>query len=71
MTSNNSTKTKWPELKNQNVKEAIEIIKKERPDLNVFKVIEGSKVTQDIRNNRVRVYYNKQTNKVTKQPVIM
>ncbi len=51
-------KSSWPELVNTDVDQAINVIKQQRPQLNVIKVKHDSMVTMDIRNDRVRVYHD-------------
>jgi len=64
----NQEKTSWPELEGKNVDEAAEIIKYENPELNVQKVPEGSFITYDYRIDRVRLFYNTETNVVAVTP---
>lgn len=59
----------WPELKGCYVDDAVDAIKKARPDLSVFKVPRGSFVTADLCFVRVRVYYGSD-GKVSSTPSI-
>ena len=63
-------RTMWPEYKGINVDKAIENIKKENPELNVYKVATDEMVTMDYRTDRVRVYYDRNTNLVVTAPTI-
>ncbi|GJM94328.1 hypothetical protein PR202_ga10966 [Eleusine coracana subsp. coracana] len=49
-------KTSWPEVVGLPVKEAKEIIQKDRPDVHVVVVPVGSPVTMDLRTDRVRIF---------------
>jgi hypothetical protein len=61
-------KTSWPELEGVNVDQAVETIKAENPALTVLKNVEGGMITYDYRIERVRVFYNPQTNLVSGTP---
>ena len=61
-------KERWVELRGEDVEEALKKIKDERPELTVVKVESGSMVTMDYRLDRVRVYFDPETNKVTSPP---
>ena len=61
-------KVLWDELNNSDVDEAMRKIKEERPELKVVKVKKGSMVTMDYNLQRVRVYYDPDTGKVTSSP---
>lgn len=65
---NEPEKTSWPELKGKNVDEALQVIKDENPELVVMKVPSGSMVTMDFRSDRVRIFYDEETNTVTRAP---
>lgn len=51
-----SCKTQWPELVGKTFEEAKTAILQDKPTLNVLSVPEGSMVTMDWREDRVRVY---------------
>ena len=51
-----------------NKEDAIVVIKTQNPSLNVIPVPENSMVTMDYRLDRVRVFYNEETNKVVYEP---
>ncbi len=61
---------KWVELRETDVEEAMGKIKEERPELTVIKVLHGSMVTMDFRTDRVRVYYDKDSGRVTSAPKV-
>ena len=61
-------KTLWPQLVGMNIDEAMTVIKTQNPSLSVIAVPENSMVTMDYRLDRVRVFYNKETNKVVYEP---
>lgn len=61
-------KSSWPELVGKNVDEAIEIIKQENPALTVVKLEDDSMYTCDYLEERVRVFYNTESNLVTRKP---
>ena len=65
-----SDKTSWPELEGMDVDQAVQLIKEENTDLTVHKIEEGSMVTADYRTDRVRVFYNVDTNTVAGTPRI-
>eukprot|EP00939_MAST-03C_sp_MAST-3C-sp1_P003294 g3294.t1 len=70
LSGSQARKGMWPELKDSDVDTAVQVIKSQRPDLRtVVKLPEGSMVTKDYRLDRVRVYYDTSTNKVTKAPM--
>eukprot|EP00127_Corallochytrium_limacisporum_P004850 Clim_evm2s188 gene=Clim_evmTU2s188 len=57
--------TKWPELVGTNKDEAVARIQAERPDLNqVTAIPNGTPVTKDLRFDRVRVFYDPETENV-------
>ena len=58
----------WPELEGRNVDEAVEEIRQANSNLNVVKLPKGSMVTKDLRMDRVRVFYNTETNLVEGTP---
>ena len=60
----------WPDLVNTNVDAAVALISSQNPGLLVQKVPQGSMVTMDFREDRVRVYYDTDTNQVTRPPNI-
>ena len=63
-------KTTWPELVGRAGKAAVSTIKAERPDLqSVTSIEEGSMMTMDFREDRVRVMVNVDGN-VTKAPTV-
>ena len=64
----NYEKTSWPELTGMDVDKAIEIIRNENGNLDVKKLEDGSMCTRDYRFDRVRVFYNPQTNLVSNIP---
>ena len=68
--NNNDEKTSWPELIGVDVEKAVETIRTENGNLNVQKLKDGSMCTMDYRTNRVRVFYNPQTNLVSNSPLI-
>jgi hypothetical protein len=47
----------WPDLVGTDVDAAVQRIKGEQPTLNVVKIADGSMVTADYREDRVRVFY--------------
>jgi hypothetical protein len=49
-------KTSWPELVGKSIKEAREIILKDKPDANIVVLPAGSQVTLDYRTDRVRIF---------------
>jgi hypothetical protein len=49
-------KTSWPELVGKSIKEAREIILKDKPDANIVVLPAGSPVTLDYRTDRVRIF---------------
>ncbi|XBJ13807.1 hypothetical protein VPH35_005928 [Triticum aestivum] len=49
-------KTSWPEVVGLTIKEAKEIILKDKPDADIVVVPVGSAVTEDLRPNRVRIF---------------
>ena len=51
-----SSKSYWPDLVGFKGEEAVAAIKKDRPYLQVFVIPEGSIVTMDFREDRVRVW---------------
>ena len=55
--------TEWPDLLNKTVDEAVEFFQSEYPgaDLILIKVVEGSFVTQDIQDDRVRLWVDVET----------
>eukprot|EP00127_Corallochytrium_limacisporum_P004851 Clim_evm3s188 gene=Clim_evmTU3s188 len=58
-------KTKWPELVGANKDNAVATIQAERPDLTqVTALPNGSMVTADYREDRVRVFYDSETENV-------
>ncbi|KAL5231781.1 hypothetical protein ABZP36_030557 [Zizania latifolia] len=57
--SSNAAKTEWPELVCKTIKEAKETIKSERPDLKIEVVTVGTMVTQEVDENRVRIWVDK------------
>ena len=61
-------KRNWAEVVGLNVDEAIEIIKKDDPTLNVIKMEPGKIATRDYRPNRVFVYYDFESNLVNYAP---
>lgn len=46
----------WPELAGRGVEDAVETIKRERPDVDVIVVPHNAMVTMDYREKRVRIY---------------
>ncbi|KAF5826367.1 subtilisin-chymotrypsin inhibitor WSCI-like protein [Dunaliella salina] len=60
-------KRTWPELVGKPYAEAEAAIKRDAPDLTVSKVNSGSIVTMDFREDRVRVFVDKE-GKVEKTP---
>jgi hypothetical protein len=58
----------WPELVGRNVDEAVQTLNSLNLDLNVIKLKENSPTTRDYRTNRVRVFYNVETNLVVSAP---
>jgi hypothetical protein len=63
-------KKQWPKLVGMDRDQAITVIKTQNPSLNVVAVPENSMVTMDYRLDRVRVFYNETTNKVSYQPML-
>ena len=61
-------KRNWPEVVGLSVNEAIEIIKKDDPTLNVIKMEPRKIATRDYRLDRVLVYYDFETNLVNYAP---
>ena len=61
---------KWPTLLGKNVDYAFEKIKKQRPELNVYKIRFNDMYTADFRLDRVRIFYDPNTLLVTKVPRI-
>jgi hypothetical protein len=59
---------KWPSLLGKNVDYAFEKIKKDRPELNVYKIPFNDMYTTDFRFDRVRIFYDPNTLLVTKVP---
>ncbi len=66
----NDKKISWPELVGANVDVAVETITKENPQVNVQKVPSDRMVTCDYRLDRVRVFYDADTNVVSRVPKI-
>jgi len=64
----NQGKESWPELEGVNVDEAVNLITTENAQLKVFKVEEGSPVTRDYHLDRVRIYFNPETQLVVGIP---
>lgn len=66
--SSNKTETQfkneWPELEGVTVNDAKNAILKDRPDLEVVLVIQGSTITTDYNEKRVRIFYDPETNTV-------
>lgn len=60
-------KTSWPELVGQPAEDAKRAILRDRPNLNVQIVPEDAMVTMDWREDRVRIFVDK-NNKVAKEP---
>jgi hypothetical protein len=60
---------RWPGAVGQNAEEAMAIIKRDRPDIKIVAVPEGSMVTMDFITSRVRVFVNEQGN-VAKEPML-
>ena len=60
----------WPMLVGKDVDAAVAQIKSERPKLKVHKLPKDSMVTKDWRMDRVRVFYDTATNKVTRAPMV-
>ena len=54
----------WTELLGKTYEEAEEKIKSDRPDVIVYKIIEGSAVTKDYRLDRVRVFVDTKTESI-------
>ena len=52
--------SEWPKAAGRAIEDVVEEIKSENANLNVVKVEEGSMVTMDFREDRVRVFYNKE-----------
>lgn len=63
-------KKSWPKLVGMNKDDAIVVIKTQNPSLTVIPVPENSPVTMDYRLDRVRVFYNTETNTVVYQPML-
>ncbi|KAE8819412.1 hypothetical protein D1007_02637 [Hordeum vulgare] len=49
-------KTSWPEVVGLTIKEAKEIILKDKPEADIVVVPVGSAVTEDFRPNRARIF---------------
>jgi len=64
-----STKESWPELVDKSGDEAKETIAKERPDVTVEVIPDGSGVTMDFRMDRCRVFVDG-SNKVVHPPCL-
>jgi len=62
-----STKESWPECVGKTGEEAKEVISKERKDIEVVVVADGSPVTMDFRTDRCRVFVDG-SNKVVHPP---
>ena len=62
-------KTAWPELVGQDATAAQATLEKETSK-SIFTVPMGNMVTMDYRPDRVRIFYDPATNKVTKAPKI-
>ncbi|CAK93862.1 unnamed protein product (macronuclear) [Paramecium tetraurelia] len=54
----NNQKTSWPECVGKTIQQAIQIIKKDGPNLQIQVLPEGSIVTMDYRRDRVRIFHN-------------
>ncbi|CAD8106209.1 unnamed protein product [Paramecium sonneborni] len=54
----NNQKTSWPECVGKSIQQAIQIIKKDQPNLIISVLPEGSIVTMDYRIDRVRIFHN-------------
>ena len=63
-----SQKEQWPELVGKTGEEAKAAILKERPELRVQILDEGSMVTMDYCTDRVRIFVNPSTKRVTQAP---
>ncbi|KAM3406048.1 hypothetical protein ACQJBY_000226 [Aegilops geniculata] len=46
----------WPEVVGKSIKEAREIILKDKPDADIVVLPAGSPVTRDLKPNRVRIF---------------
>jgi hypothetical protein len=58
----------FPDATGKNVDEAVKTIQDMYPSLKVEKIEEGRPVTRDFRMDRVRVFYDKNTNLVVGVP---
>ena len=66
-----SKKTEWPELVGLDGEEAKRKVMEERSDLSTIQIVpNNSMVTMDYREDRVRIFVDPKTNKVTKPPRI-
>ncbi|GLJ50559.1 hypothetical protein SUGI_1077120 [Cryptomeria japonica] len=65
-----AVKRSWPELVGADVEHAKAMVKQENPSVTPTIVPEGSFVTCDYRQDRVRIYVNSETNKVVSGPKI-
>ncbi|TKW24724.1 hypothetical protein SEVIR_3G068400v4 [Setaria viridis] len=54
-------KTSWPEVVGMSVEEAKKVILKDKPDADVVVLPIRSPVTQDLRLNRVRIFFDTTT----------
>lgn len=57
-----------PNVEGMNVDQAVQKLKSSDPSLEVVKMLETDGATEDMKNNRVRVYYDPQTKRVLRQP---
>ena len=64
-----SNKDSWPECVGMSTNEAETLIKAEKPGVEAIPVPEGSMVTMDYREDRVRIYHD-EAGKVTQAPRI-
>ena len=65
-----SRQSEWPAATGRAIDDVVQEIKGANTGLTVVKVEEGSMVTMDFRQDRVRVYYNKETGIVVGTPKI-
>ncbi|GLJ50571.1 hypothetical protein SUGI_1077300 [Cryptomeria japonica] len=61
-------KRSWPELVGADAEHAKAMVKEQNPSVTPTIVPEGSFVTCDYRQHRVRIYINSETNKVVSGP---
>ncbi|SEM03432.1 serine protease inhibitor [Streptacidiphilus jiangxiensis] len=63
-------KTSWPELTGLDVVEAEQVVRRERPDLNIAVCGPGTFLTADYRKDRLVLRYDPETRCVTDVPSV-